>query len=139
MTLAMTGIDLPPYALRTIKQTHEIIPQAQQQRRTVNSILRNFARDEWQKIKSTITCTDQQDPGFTRLKLGTITTIDCVFWISYRTSAPGVEPRYPVVESYADGDYTFYRPRIVMMVINHRTEWDDNNAVSGWVMEVEEV
>jgi hypothetical protein len=61
--LEISGIDLPHYATRGLTQTLEPIDQAKQTRRTVNGSLKDISAPQFQKYKSSITCTDQQNPG----------------------------------------------------------------------------
>jgi hypothetical protein len=74
--LSISGIDLPPYATRDITQSLEPIQQAKQTRRTVDGVLRDISAPQFQKYKSTITCTDQQDPSLDGIWPGKQVTVD---------------------------------------------------------------
>jgi hypothetical protein len=107
--LEINGIDIPPYASRGLTQTLEPIDQAKQTRRTVNGVLKDISAIQFQKYKSSITCTDQQSPGLDGVWPGLVVVVDCVAELSYKT---GGSPDRSIVtdSSRVDGDWTFYRP-----------------------------
>jgi hypothetical protein len=137
--LEISGIDLPHYATRGLTQTLEPIDQAKQTRRTVNGSLKDISAPQFQKYKSTITCTDQQNPGLDGVWPGLQVTVDCVAELSYKTS--GGSPDRPVVtdSSRTDGDWTFYRPRLTMRVTSYSTQTDEYGASVGWQLDLEEI
>jgi len=137
--LVITGLDIPPYAARGLTQTLEPIPAAQNFRRTVNATLKNTAAAQFQKYKSQITCSDSVTPAFDGIFPGLIVTVDCVYELSYRTA--GGSPQRPIVDgsSRSEGDFTFYRPRLEMMVIQTTGSEDDWGAATSWSIDLEEV
>lgn len=137
--LVLSGIGVPPYSARGIEQTYEPIDQAADLERTVNGTLINLSDGTFDKLRSTITCDDQQAPALNGVWPGQTVTVDCVADLGYPTASGS--PAYTVVpgSSYADGDFTFYRPRITMKVTGFSVKRDEWGAACGWTLELEEV
>lgn len=142
LTLAwLDSIGLPPYSARGLSQTLEPIQDSTQMRRTVNGKMVNLAGSQFQLYHSTISGNDIDPPAFDGVWPGRILTVDCIAELGYLTTSfsgqqrPSVDSVYRIV-----GDYTFYRPRLIMMVISPpnmtRAEWA---AQSTWSIELEEV
>lgn len=141
--LRLDPIGVPPYSARNITQTLEPIDGAAQLARTVNGALIDLADGTYRKYKSTISCTDQQQPALSGIWPGMILTVDCVVELSYLTASGS--PERDVASSTADpgtrveGDFTFYRPRLIMRVVGFRkslVEWD---ADAAWSLDLEEI
>jgi hypothetical protein len=65
-------------------------------------------------------------------------TVQCVVELCF--PAGGTPDRIAVTGSVrTDGDFTFYRPRLVMQVIGHSIEKNEWGAVTAWTLELEEV
>jgi hypothetical protein len=137
--LSISGIDLPPYATRDITQTLEPIQQAKQTRRTVDGVLRDISAPQFQKYKSTITCTDQQDPSLDGIWPGKQVTVDCVAELGYKTSGGSAQRTVVTSSSRTDGDFTFYRPRLTMRVVSYSQQTNEYGADVGWQLDLEEV
>jgi hypothetical protein len=137
--LSIQGIDLPPYATRSLTQTLEPIDQAKQTKRTVNGALKDVSAPQFQKYKSTITCTDQQDPGLDGVWPGLQVVVDCVSELSYKTATGSPERTAVSGSSRTDGDWTFYRPQLTMRVTGYSTQTDEYGAAVGWQLDLEEV
>jgi hypothetical protein len=137
--LSLSGFGVPPYSARGASQSLEPIGQAQQLRRTINASLIDVSRPEFRKYRSTISCSDQQPPAVDGVWPGQIVTVDCIAELSYPTS--GGNPARTVVpgSSRTEGDFTFYRPRLTMRVLNFSHETDEFGAVVSWSMQLEEV
>lgn len=137
--LSLSGVGVPPYSARGLKQSYAPIQQSSQLRRTVNGALVDLGLEEFQKFSSTISCTDQQPPACDGVWPGRQITVDCLFHLCYKTS--GGTPSRTVVSgsSYTDGDYTFYRPQLTMMVVSYNVDEDEWGAEVGWSMQLEEV
>jgi hypothetical protein len=137
--LEISGIDLPHYATRGVTQTLEPIDQAKQTKRTVNGVLKDVSAAQFQKYKSSITCTDQQDPGLNGIWPGQIVTVDCIAELSYKTSGGSADRAVVGGSSRTDGDWTFYRPQLSMRVTSYSTQTDEYGASVGWQLDLEEV
>lgn len=140
--LRLDPIGIPPYSARGITQSLDPIDEAAQMARTVNGTLINLSDDNFKKFKSTITCTDQQQPALDGVWPGDILTVDCVIELSYLT---GGSPSREVAGTTDDpatrteNGFTFYRPRLTMMVVGYTKTFDEYGADSGWSLDLEEV
>lgn len=134
--------ELTPYSARGLTQTLDLIiesPMGNQIHRTINGSLLNLTYDQFRKYRSTISCSDQDTPAFDGLKQGDIVIVDCCAELSYKT-AGGSPARTEISgSSREEGDYTFYRPRLTMMVINFRTSFEEWDAKTQWALELQEV
>ena len=140
--LRLDPIGVPPYSARGITQSLDPVDEAAQMARTVNGTLISLSDDNFKKLKSTITCTDQQQPALDGVWPGDILTVDCVIELSYLT---GGTPSRSLASSTDDtatrteNGFTFYRPRLTMMVISYTKTFDEYGADSGWSLELQEV
>jgi hypothetical protein len=140
--LRLDPISVPPYSARGLTQTLEPIDGAAQLARTVNGTLIDLSDENFRKYRSTITCTDQQQPALDGVWPGMILTVDCVIELSYLTSG---SPSRDIAETTDDagtrteGNFTFYRPRLMMMVVGYQTGVDEYGAVANWSLSLEEV
>jgi hypothetical protein len=130
---------LSAYASRGMTQTLTPIQPAADLRRTVNGELVNFGDDVFQLYASTISGTDQRPPSIDGVWPGTILTVECVAELSYIT-AEGVAGRYAAAgSSRTEGDLTFYRPVLDMMVTGFDQTYDEWAATWQWSITLEEV
>ncbi|MER9937408.1 hypothetical protein [Mesorhizobium sp. M0088] len=141
--LRLDPIAVPPYSARNITQTLEPIDGAAQLARTVNGTLIDLADGTYRKYRSNISCTDQQSPALSGIWPGMVLTVDCVVELSYLTATGS--PERDIASTTDDsatrteGLFTFYRPRLTMMVVTPRqslVEWDADVA---WSLDLEEV
>lgn len=137
--LVITGIDLPPYALRGVSQTLEPISGSSVQRRTINGTLVNVASSVMKKYRSTISGNDQQPPALNGIFPGDTVTVDCVAELAYKTAGGSADRTVVSGSSRTDGDYTFYRPQLTMILVNYNVQRDELNDTVSWSMELEEV
>lgn len=137
--LTLSGMDVTPYSARGLSQSLTPIEAASNLRRNWNGTLINLSLSAFRKYRSTITGEDQQPPAVDGVWQGTIVTVGCISELSYKTL--GGTPARPVVagSSRVDGDFTFYRPELTMMVLAFDIDTDEYEAVVGWSMELEEV
>jgi hypothetical protein len=91
------------------------------------------------KYKSTISCTDMDSPALDGIWAGMPLTVDCVPELGYLTA--GGSPQRTVVSgsSRTSGAWTYYRPRLDMMVVNYTTGTDEYGAAVAWTLDLEEV
>lgn len=137
--LVISPNGIPPYSARGLKQKLEPIDGTKVTARTVNGTLIDLSPTQMRKFKSTITCQDQNPPAFDGLWPGMIVTVDCVKELSYLTA--GGAPSRTVVSgsSRVDGDFTFYRPQLTMMVMAFTDTLEEWQAVEDWQLDLEEV
>lgn len=136
--LSITGMGVPPYSARGIKQTLTPIQGASNLRRTIDGTLINVSPEQFQKYKSVISCEDQQPPAIDGIWPGLIITVDCVYELARNV---GDSPARPVVSGSerTEGDFVFYRPTIVFMINNFTNDCDELGASNSWQLELEEV
>ncbi|MBX9757205.1 MAG: hypothetical protein K2Y29_00400 [Beijerinckiaceae bacterium] len=137
--LAISGIDIPPYAARGLTQSLEPIGAAASMRRTVNGDLRNLGQTQFRKYASEISCSDIQHPALDGVWQGQQVVVDCVCELSYLTAGGSPERTAVPGSSRVEGDYTFYRPRLTMLVTGFQTRFDEYGAVADWSLSLEEV
>lgn len=141
----LSGGGVPPYSARGLQQTLELVSQAGQLRRNVNGALLDLSAPQFRKYKSTVQCTDQAAPAVDGVWPGATVTVDCVVELCFNTDS-GAQGRAAVPGSIRvedatteDDSYTFYRPRLSMIVVSYHTNVDEWGATVGWTLELEEV
>ena len=141
--LVITPIGVPPYSIRNASQQLQPSRASVNMKRTVNGALINLAPPQLRKYTSTISCTDMDSPALDGVMPGDTVTIECISELSYLT---GGSPQRPVVVSSdglgsprIDGDFTFYRPLLVMLVTGYEVSTDEWGAMVAWKLDLEEV
>jgi hypothetical protein len=136
--LAISVMGVPMYSARGLSQTLEPIDASRSIRRSINGILTDVAHAQFRKYKSKISCTDMRTPAFDGIWPGLTVTVDCVAYLSYPVG--GVAHRTVVAGSqFTEGVFTFYRPRLTMMVITNTAQTDEWTASVPWELDLEEV
>lgn len=135
--LILDGMGVPLYSSRGARQTLEPIDGAKQVARTINGELVDLTvGPEFQKFRSTITCTDVRPPR--HLWPGQVVTVYCVCDMVYPVG--GIAPRNAVPDSLrVEGDFNIIRPVLEMMLIHNPAEADEYGAAHSWTLEFEEV
>lgn len=130
--------ELTPYSARGLTQSLEPIASGNQ-RRTINGELIDLTPEQFRKYQSTITCTDQVTPALDGAYLGQTVTVECVAELAFRTI--GGSASRPIVSGSAriDGDFTFYRPELTMIVKSIQLAHEEWNASYAWQIDLEEV
>jgi hypothetical protein len=140
--LRLDPITVPPYSARGISEEFGLDGDAQLAR-TVNNTLIDLGDGTAEKYKLTITCTDQNMPALDGVRRGMVLTVDCATEFSYLTA--GGSPSRTVASTTddpatrEDGAYTFYRPRLTMMVADYRLSFDEWGAACNWSLDLIEV
>ena len=137
--LEISGPGLPSFAARGLTQTLDPIAASSVPARTVNGGLIDFSPPQMRKYKSTISCTDINGPAFDGVWPGDELTVDCVAELAYLTASGA--PARPVVtgSERVVGNHTYYRPQLVMRVINYTTSTDEYGAAVAWQLDLEEM
>lgn len=137
--LVVAPFGLPPFSARGITQTLTPINLAQNLRRTVNGGLVSLAPPQFRKYASKISCHDVDAPAIDGVFPGLAVTVDCVAELAYRTIG-GTQQR-PVVDGSlrTEGDFTFYRPRLEMLVVSVSTQQEEWAAAVAWSLDLEEI
>lgn len=131
-------IAIPNGASRGITQTLDPIEAASALRRTVNGGLVSIGSPQFQKYKSTVSCTDQVPPALDGVWPGQVLTVLCVAELCYSNSGSPTRDTVSGSER-TEGDFTWYRPQLSMMVRNFTTSTNEFGAVVGWSLDLEEV
>lgn len=137
--LVLSTFGVPPYSARGLVQTLTPISQASSLARTVNGALIDFSLPAFRKYASTIRGADQNPPAFDMLWPGQLLTVDCVAELSYKTSGGSAGRTVVPGSSRVEGEFTIYRPRLIMRVVSFDWEQDEWMANVGWNLQLEEV
>jgi hypothetical protein len=138
--LQISGLGTLLYQARGLTQTLEVIGAAKQQERTINGVLVDISNPQFRKYASKISCTDSAAPPLDNLWPGMTVYVDCAAELCYLTGNPG-SPARPEVSgsSHTEGNFTFYRPIMEMLVQNVTQHLDEWKAAIGWDLDLEEV
>lgn len=139
--LVMSGIGVPRYSARGLKQTLEPVEQAVQNARTINGVLHDLSDENFKKYKSVITGADQRSPALSGIFPGMIVEVDCAVELAYDANlSPSPYTRDMVPGSLREEEgFWFYRPRLTMRVNTFAIEEDEWQREVGWTMELLEV
>lgn len=137
--LALSGIGVPPWSAVGLKQTLQPIGQRAQLKRTVNGDLVDVGLTRFEKYSSQITGQDVDPPACDGVWQGRQVTVDCLAELCYQTSTAGAQRTEVPGSSYERDGFTFYRPRLTMLVTDFQTETDEWGATVSWTMTLEEV
>ena len=135
--LVISGAGLPPYSARGLTQSLAFIQQAQQQRRTINGKMLDLSLDQFHLFSSTISGADQRPPF--AYKAGTVVTVDCLSYLSFKTSGGTPERDRVPGSDIIEGDWTYYRPRLQMMVGALNITEEEWAAGVTWSLTLEEL
>lgn len=129
---------LPLYSARGLTQTLEPIDGAFFQERTINGELVDLSISQFRKLRSTISATDVRPPSRDDVYPGLKVIVECAYLLSY--PAGGSPSRTPVGGSgFTEGDFTFYRPSILMMVGKMSGRFEEWEAGFSWQIDLAEV
>lgn len=137
--LVLSGMGIAPYSARGVKQTIAAIGASANVRRTVNGALVSLGQSQFQKYESKISCDDMNSPAADGIFPGAAIVVDCVAELAYLT---GGTPQRAAVDGSERvvGAYTFYRPRLTMMLTEPiEIEEDEWGAAVSWSISLQEV
>jgi hypothetical protein len=135
--LVISGMGFSPYAARGLTQTLVPIEQAKQLRRTASGKLVDVSVEQFRKYRSTISCTDHRVPAIDGIWPGMVVTVSCMAELSHPIT--GTPWRRVVPGSIREEDgYVFYRPVLVMRVVDVSQSSDEFAAEVAWTLELEE-
>lgn len=138
--LTISGFGNLLYQARGLVQTLEVIKASQQQERDIDGVLVDISNPVFRKYASKITCTDVNAPPLDGVWPGMTVTVDCAATLCYLTSNPGSPGRDAVSgSSYVQGNFTFYRPVLTMMVKDLHQNFDEWKSDYAWELDLEEV
>jgi hypothetical protein len=132
------GLTLTPYSARGLTQTYKQIlaPDAVLER-DVNGVMHDLSPPWAKQYTSTISCTDGQTPCLNDAWRGAIVEVWCCAELNYVT---GGTPDRPVVSgsTRVDGPITFFRPILIMRVIDIDASFREWAAEWQWRIQLEE-
>lgn len=138
--LRLEGMGVFPYSARGLTQSLNPIQQAAHIERTINGGLIDLSYTAMQKYASTISGSDHRPPACEGVWPGKILIVDCICELAKEGS--DIDFDRPVVD-YDDiryeAGFTFYRPRLIMMVMNWSMDEDEWARGVQWQLELEEV
>lgn len=133
---------VPEYSARGLKGTLAPIDMAQgdsRLARTVNGTLISIAAPQMRKYRLEAAGEDMDPPALDGLWVGMQVLVYCHVELGRHTAA-GILGRDAVPDSVrTEGAFTFYRPSLVMLVVEYQTErseWEDRVS---WSLTLEEV
>lgn len=136
--LVLSVMGVPLYSARGLSQTLEPIDASKNMRRSINGVLTDVAHSMFRKYKSKITCTDIRAPAVDGIWPGMTIVVDCVAFLSFPSG--GAAQRPVIVGSpFTEGSFTFYRPRLTMMVVSNTAQTDEWAATVPWELDLEEI
>ena len=135
-----------PYSARGLHQSLNPIAAVRDQggggggilRRTVNGKLVDVSAPQMRKYRSEISCNDQAPPAIDGLWAGMIVQVSCAAELGYLTLAGAQRPVVSGSER-VEGDFTYYRPQLTMMVCDFQVDKDEWGATTSWQLVLEEV
>jgi len=131
-----------PYSARGLRGTLGPIDAAKgdnKLRRTVNGTLVSIAAPQMWKYRLEVQGNDVAPAALDGLWVGMQATVDCHVELAFLTAGGSASrPMVPGSERF-DGDYTYYRPQLLMLIVELQTSTDEWAASVSWSMTLEEV
>lgn len=135
-----------PYSARALHQTLDLIDAARSMnggtgilRRTVNGELVDVSAHQMRKYHSEITGNDQGAPALDNLWAGVVLQVSCAAELAYVTATETAARPIVPGSQRVEGDYTYYRPLLTMMVSDRTVDRDEWGAVTSWKLALDEV
>lgn len=129
---------LPLYAALDLQQTLEHIDGALNQAETINGETVDLSVSQFRKLQSTISATDTRPPSRDDVYPGKTVIVDCTYTLSYPVGGTPGREVVPASE-FTEGNFVFYRPRLLMMVGKMTGRFDEWQAGYAWSIELREV
>ena len=138
--LVLSGNGVAPYSARGLTETLAPIAATVVPVRTVNGDLINMAPPQMQKYALTLSCTDINPPALSGVWPGAMLTVWCVSELGFDTMTGAAERPIVPDSSRMEGDITYYRPALDMMVVGPWSQATDEYGASvAWTLPLEEV
>ena len=139
--LRITGMGVVPYSTRAATQSLEPIGQAGANiYRDVNGVLRTVGgATTFQKYRSSISGSDMRPIAVNGVWPGKLVTVQCIATLGYLSATEAPARTVVPGSSFIEGDWTFYRPELSMMVLSWSLEEEEYEGAINWSMELEEV
>ena len=129
---------IPLYSARGLTQVLTPIEASSQIERSINGEVMDLSHPQFRKYDSEISCTDVETPALDGVWPGMEVEVECVAELSYPTS--GGSPQREVVSgsSRVEGDFTFYRPVLQMVVVSFDIQLEEYAADYQWTLRLTE-
>ena len=144
--LTLTGMGIPDYSARGLKQALTPIEAVSVMHRTVNGTLVDVAAEQMRKYASTITGSDQEPPALEGIWPGMQLTVGCIVELATQGGDTETETGTDALERPAvagsirySGGFVFYRPILTMLVTKFSVDTDEWGAAVDWTLTLEEV
>ena len=139
--LAAAEPGVNPYSARGMSGTLAPIDLARgdsRLARTVNGTLIDISAPQMRKYRLEVQVTDQAPPALDGLWVGMQVSVDCMVELAHRTGTVPSRPGVPG-STRVEGDYTYYMPRLSMLVVECDTSRQEWEATGSWSLTLEEV
>lgn len=128
----------PLYAARGLTQTLIPLEASSQIERSINGEVMDLSHPQFRKYDSEISCTDVETPAIDGVWPGMEVEVECVAELSYLTSGGSPEREVVSGSSRIEGDYTFYRPVLQMVVVTYDIQLEEYAADYSWILRLTE-
>lgn len=136
--LVLYDMGQPLYAARGLTQTLTPIAAAKNISRSINGRSMDLSYSQFQLYSSEITCTDFETMSLDGVWPGKIITVDCTCELSYLTSTDGPSRNVVDDSERVDGEFTYYRPRLEMIITDFDEQFAEWEAEYSWKLSLEE-
>jgi len=106
--------------------------------RTVNGTLIDISAPQMRKYRLEVSITDLAPPALDGLWVGMLVVVDCMVELAHRTGTVPTRPGVPD-STRVEGDYTYYQPRLSMLVVEWEVQRSEWAAEVNWSLTLEEV
>lgn len=137
--LVISSMGIPLYSARGLKQTLSPIQAAGFLLRDINGELCDLSDPNFAKYTSVISGDDIRSPAAEGVMPGMTVTVDCIVELAYPTMTGSPSRSVVSGSSYVEGDFTRYRPQLVMRVIEFNIDTDEWLASTTWSLGLEEI
>jgi hypothetical protein len=130
-----------PYSARGLRGVLRPIDLAQGNNklaRTVNGTLISIGAAQMQKYQLQVQGDDQAPPALEGLWCGQTVTVFCHTELARRTGDTATRPAV-AGSSRVEGNYTYYRPQLIMRVVEWEQELSEWEANYRWSLTLEEI
>jgi hypothetical protein len=129
--LTITGVGLPDWSARGLKQRLAPIGLVSKVSRDLNGNAMDLSAIEFRKYETTITCEDVRVPAFDTQWPGSLVVIECVAELARGVADTAGRDDVSGSER-TEGDFVFYRPILEMMVTGFNWVHDEWGQRIGW-------
>jgi len=137
--LELSDMGVPLYSARGLTQTLDPIESAGYLRRTINGTLMDLSVSELRKYHSIISGSDVDPPASDQVWPGRTLQVSCIAELGYKTAGGSASRSVVSGSQRIVGEFTFYRPKLEMLVVGLNVNTDEWGAVVSWSLELEEV